>query len=807
MSCILTFHHVSNSQIVLNEICSFNGGILTDEDGDESDWIEILNEGSSPVNLENYSLTKDHESIWYFPSKIINPQEYLLIFASEKNRTSGTLHTNFKISRIGSSIIMRDSTGIIADEIFTPPLQANHTYGLTTDGVAHFKGIFRIATPGSINLFTEFYNGYAEPPLFSVTAGIYQGSQLLTLSAVPGNSIRYTVDGSQPNTQSMLYIQPISIDSSTVIKATSFSNDVTLLPSNCIGNTYIINYNQTLPVFSLSTEPENFFDWNTGIYVSGPNASPIYPYYGSNFWMDWEIPAIVEYFDTDGTRKISQQVGISIHGGSSNRSKAMKSLRLTNRDTYGENDFNYPFFEKKSLDHFKIIVLRNSSGDFNKTHFRDGTLHDLMIGKTNIDLIAYKPAAVFINGAYFGVHNIREKISKHYIEENFGVDKNNIDLLEEDSTVLEGDFVVFNQMYSFITTNNMDDQSNYNIASKMMDVASLTDYYVAETFLSNIDWPYNNVKFWREKKPDAKWRYILNDLDIALGNNGWAPASFDILGRIMGSYGDNNRHVHIFRSLLDNGRFKNYFINRYADLVNTIFSSEYMEQHILKTRNRIAAEMPRHFSKWGNDMSNWDYEIFQIAMPHVYQRPSYAMEQVKAVFGLQAVNPVTLDVWPPQAGIININTITPEILPWTGNYFDGNTIQLTAKPNDGFEFKRWISEEIILANPLLATIAVNPDKANKFTAVYTSSGNGSDITVFPNPVHNNLQIGFVCQVNGTSRIQVYATEGKLVLEKHENAVANEIRYVNLDCEGLPKGYYLIKIINPDVVTSTKFVKL
>lgn len=71
--------------------------------------------------------------------------------------------------------------------------------------------------------------------------------------------------------------------------------------------------------------------------------------------------------------------------------------------------------------------------------------------------------------------------------------------MEEDSTVLEGDFVVFNQMYSFITTNNMNDQSNYNIASKMMDVASLTDYYVAETFLSNIDWPYNNVKFWREK--------------------------------------------------------------------------------------------------------------------------------------------------------------------------------------------------------------------------------------------------------------------------------------------------------------------
>ncbi|MBL0073432.1 MAG: chitobiase/beta-hexosaminidase C-terminal domain-containing protein [Bacteroidetes bacterium] len=133
------------------------------------------------------------------------------------------------------------------------------------------------------------------------------GFSITNIVGVPGNSIRYTVDGSQPNIQSMLYIQPISIDSSTVIKATSFSNDVTLLPSNCIGNTYIINYNQTLPVFSLSTEPENFFDWNTGIYVSGPKCKSHLSILRLQLLDGLEIPALVEYFDTDGTRKISQR--------------------------------------------------------------------------------------------------------------------------------------------------------------------------------------------------------------------------------------------------------------------------------------------------------------------------------------------------------------------------------------------------------------------------------------------------------------------------------------------------------------------
>jgi hypothetical protein len=247
---LLTCGHVSFSQIVLNEICSFNAGNISDDDGDKSDWIEILNEGSAAVNLENYSLTIDNESRWNFPSILVNPQEYVILFASGKNRTSGTLHTNFKIARTGAKLTLRDSYGTVADHVAVPALQANHSYGMTTDGVAHFKGIFRIVTPGSINLFSELYNSLCSSiPEFSIAPGIYQNTQLLTLSAQSGNSIYYTTDGSEPTSQSILYSSPIAINSSTVIKAKSFSNNTSVLPSEMIGNTYLINYQQTLRYF------------------------------------------------------------------------------------------------------------------------------------------------------------------------------------------------------------------------------------------------------------------------------------------------------------------------------------------------------------------------------------------------------------------------------------------------------------------------------------------------------------------------------------------------------------------------------
>ncbi len=798
------FIHSASAQILINEVCSYNGDVVEDENGDEPDWIELYNAGSTPVDLFDFALSGEGSDPWKLPHKILQPQSWLLVFASGKNRTTPNLHTDFKLSKEGETIKLYDPSGALLQELVIPELHLDHSYGPSTDGGSSF-GIFDLATPGSSNTVATIHTGYSSDPSFSQEAGFYNGSTTLVITGGGASQIFYTIDGSIPTVTANLYTGPITIDSTTVIRARAFSALSIELPSRVVTRSYILNYNQTLPVFSISTNPANLWDWNTGIYVLGPNASPAYPYYGANFWQDWEIEGHIEFFETDGQKIFEQDAGISIHGGSSNRTKPMKSLRLTNRSKFGESAFHYKFFDQKDIDDFKLIVLRNSSGDFNRAHFRDECLHELMINKLDIDLNAYRPSAVFLDGFYYGVHNIRERISKFYLEENFGVDGNNVDLLEEDSLVLEGDFTAFNSMYAFITGNDMSVPANFESARQLLDMHSFCDYYIAETFLSNIDWPYNNIKFWRERKDGALWRYILIDLDISLGNLGWAPANFDILGRIMGPYGDNNRHVHIFRSVLQNKNFRQYFINRYADLVNTIFTAEYFSAHIEKVRTRLENEMPMHFAKWGNSMQGWDQEIYQVIMPHIADRPAFAMQQVQDVFSLNEIVPLELDVWPKGAGVIQINTITPGPLPWRGNYFDGNPVTISILPNPGYRFVRWDSDKISLGDPSAPVLMVNPETENRFVAYFSTSNDPDDLMVFPNPANGTAQIGCVLEQEGTGQIEITDALGKVIQLKKDLSLTDGVNQLELDLTLLTSGVYHVSLIAEGVNKSARLV--
>ncbi len=795
-----------SGQIVINEACSYNGNILEDEDGDNSDWIELYNAGNTAVNLDKYALKGNQSASWELPAIMIQAQEYLIVFASGKDRTFPNLHSNFKLSKEGETIRLFDPSRSEVDLLSLPLLHLDHSYGHKPDGYSGNVGIFDMPSPGSSNQNSSQYFGYANQPVFSIQAGVYSGAISLEMIANNAN-IYYTLDGSIPDLNSTQYTTPITINNTKIVRARAYSYQSTELPSELFSNTYILNFDSKLPIFSISTDPANLYDWNSGILVSGPNASPDYPYYGANYWQDWEVAAEIEFFETNGQRKISQTAGISIHGGSSNRTRPMKSLRLSAKNKFGENKFKHTFFDDKSIAEFKNLVLRNSSGDFNKTHFRDGSLHDLMIGKTDIDLMAYRPSAVFLNGNYYGILNIREKISKHYIEENYRINGDDLDLLEEDSLVIEGDFKAFNTMHSFITGNDMNIPGNFSLASSMIDTHSLCDYYIAETYLSNIDWPYNNLKFWRLRQPGSKFRYILIDLDISLGNNGWAPADYDVLGKIMGPYGDNNRHVQIFKKLLNNRGFREYFINRYADLVNTLFSAENVTNHISETRKNLANEMPMHFNIWGNTMQGWEKEINNIVMPYIQDRPSYSMQQVRDVFGLQDIVSVELDVWPPNAGTIRINSIAPSKIPWKGDYFNGNPIDITIVPNPGFTFTKWDSDHIILNDPRSLVLHINPAKSNRFTAFFSNSTELSQLMLYPNPVKDNLQFGCILEEASSARIEIINMQGQKILMKNDLELQRGINKLDLNLDHIGSGIYLLHLITSEGLKTGRFIKI
>lgn len=794
-----------SAQVVLNEVCTHNSTLIKDEDNDDPDWIELFNTGSSDYSLSGHSLSDESGTYWYFPDIKLAPQNYLIVFASGKNRQGSILHTSFNLSKDGEKIRLFNSSDIKIDEAVIGNLQIDHSYGRTPNGSSAAWGIFDQPTPGSSNDSAIAYLGYADNPKFSTDAGFYSESKMLSISVGSASDIvHYTTDGSLPLITSPVYESPIFIDSTVVLRAHAFSVNNSILPSEILTNSYFINYTSALPVISISTDPFNLWDWNNGIYVLGPNASPVYPYHGANFWQEWEIPSHIEFFETNKKQIFGQDAGVSINGGSVSRTRPQQSLRLTAREKYGAAEFNYKFFEEKDIDKFKIVILRNSSGDFNKTHFRDGSLHKHMLGNVDIDLLCYRPSAVFLNGQYWGVLNIREKVSKYYLQENYGIDPENIDLLEEDSSLIQGDFTAFNAMHAFVTSSDMSVQANYDSAGRLIDIESFCDYIIAETFLSNIDWPYNNIKYWRVREPGSKWRYILLDLDISLGNNGWAPAGMDILGRLLGPYGKNNKHVQLLNSLLKNYSFRNYFINRYADLVNTLFSVESMTENISEVKITLESEMPRHFARWGNSMQTWNDEINNVVMPYIESRPGFAMQQIQDTFRLKKQVDVELDVWPPAAGSIKINTIHPR-LPWSGTYFDGVPVTIAAYPNPGFSFVRWQSEKPALVDPTQSSFTVNIDTNNHFAAFFGTTSDAGQLFVYPNPATEMLNLGFVLDKEGTAKIYFSDSFGKVVKRIENKQFASGFNSIAIPVLDMASGVYIMQVITDQGIKSAKII--
>lgn len=801
---LLFCNFVLHGQIVINEVCSFNGNIIQDENQKEYDWIELYNAGNQDVSLSNYTITNCKSEEWVFPNVQIQAKGFLFLYASGKNRKTNILHTSFNLSKAGGRIQLFDNQKHLINELCFPKQQLNHSFGRFPDASDTIR-IFNKPTPDSTNNFSKSFVSYAENPSFSIESGFYNSSKILELTTNSSElSVFYTIDGSIPDSNSNKYTLPVYLDSTKVIKAIALSKDTSVLPSDVVSNTYFINYKSSLAVFSISTNPDNLWDWNHGIFLKGPNADSIYPYYGANFWQDWEVPVHVEFYENNQQLIFEQDAGLSVNGGSVSRTRPMQSLRITARNMYGDNDLSYRFFEDKTIKNFKNIVLRNSSLDFNITHFRDGCLHKLMLNKLNIDLLSYRPAVVFLNGKYWGIQNIRERFSKHYVEENYHFDEDSLDLLEEDTVIIEGNFDDFIQMHHFITSNDMSLKSNYMEAENMIDIESLCDYFIAETFLTNTDWPYNNIKYWKSKSKNSKWRYMLMDLDVSLGIFGWAPAQFDLLGKILSSYGDTNKHVQILKSFLQNPDFKMYFINRYADLINTVFSSSYLKQHIEKVKTVIEAEMPFHFAKWGNDINAWNYEIENVVYPYIENRPVFALQFVGDTFKMKKQVDVELAAYPQKAGLVRINTIIPSDLPWKGKYFDGNKIIIKAIPNPGYRFIHWKAKDIVLENANVDSLIINVDTNTCFTAIYEQYLDENQLLIYPNPIKDFFNLEFIMEDDYKVIQYLYDIYGNVLKMSTYNAFKG-LNVIKTSVAGLKSGVYYVKIDDSKKIKSAKII--
>lgn len=192
----------SGQNLVINELLTSNVNSITDEDNSHEDWLEFYNNGATPIGLLGYGLTDDTAQPfkWTFPQVTLNPGQYLIVWASDKNRRvpGSPLHANFKISSVGETITLTSPSGTTLETVPPVNLQNDVSYGRFPNATGSFTFFFP-ATPNAANTSTT-YTEALSPPLFSQNSGFYTVGFDLSISSLDsGTTIIYTLDGSEPD--------------------------------------------------------------------------------------------------------------------------------------------------------------------------------------------------------------------------------------------------------------------------------------------------------------------------------------------------------------------------------------------------------------------------------------------------------------------------------------------------------------------------------------------------------------------------------------------------------------------------------
>ncbi|MBV5312865.1 MAG: CotH kinase family protein [Prolixibacteraceae bacterium] len=720
----------------INELMSSNGGVLKDNDGDTPDWIEFYNAGTVSVSLKGYGLSdkKAQPFQWIFPDFQLVPGGYLVVFASGKNRVASLvqLHTNFKLDADGESVYMTKPSGELADSVRIGALSLNTSYGRSLKSSTVWT-IFATATPGKENSGTEFPTEKPGLPVFYLPGGVYSSSQKLKLTPPSTkDTIYYTLDGSVPTRISYMYTGEINIGASKVVRARILKAGQ--LPGETVTNSYLITSNKKIPIVSISMNPEDLWDYNTGIYVKGPYAKSENPFFGANFWMDWEKACHFELFETTGNKMIDVDAGTKIYGNWS-RANAQKSMAFYCRKSYGYEEFKYKIFKERPFDEFKDLVLRNSGNDWNNTMFRDGLMTGLTLG-LNLEQQAFRPTAIYLNGEYWGILNIREKINEHMIAAHQDVDADNVTILEGNGTVVTGNSTDYWTMVNFLGNNSLATQANYNKMLEWIDVNSFIDYFSSQIYFRNHDWPGNNIKYWKTNDSGGHWRWILFDTDFGMGIWGSVPSenTLELATATNGPDWPNPPwSTLMLRRLLENTSFRNQFVNRFADLLNSRFLAERVNQAIDRKKDLISDEIGNHLLKWnGGTLGGWQWNVSTMKS-FATSRPANVFNHIRMKFNFQAPQTVTARADSTQ-GSIQLNSLKLTNLPWKGTYFPDVPITLTAIPQAGYRFVKWTG---ITTGSTSATVTLAPKAGLDLTAVFENDGSHYEDVVINEISFNN----------------------------------------------------------------------
>ena len=455
---------------VISEFLADNGSGLKDEDGDKSDWIEIHNPNAFALSLNGWKLS-DSGATWVFPDVQIEAGQYLVVFASDKNRRNpaAPLHTNFKLGADGDSLAVKRPDGSTASSFTFGPQRKDISCAVDASGNAVY---FVTPTPGAANGPSVL--GFVEDPTVNIPRGFYSISQSVSINcATPGANIRYTLDKSTPTeTNGIDYNGPITVSGTTVLRARAFKAN--MLSSNVLTETYfylndvlnqvypsgtaptgwpvngssslngqvmryglnatlkvqytaqqIIDGLRQIPTVSIVTDQANLTDQAAGIYNNAYNEG-----------IAWERPASVEYFNADGTTGFQIDCGLRIRGGYSRYDNYPKhAFRLFFRQTYGKGSLVFPLHSTGTTE-FESIDLRTEENYHysNTTSAENTATHEVFC--RDVQGLVGKPTTrsrsvqLYVNGLYWGLYMTEERAQQDYAATYFGGSSDDYDVVQ-----------------------------------------------------------------------------------------------------------------------------------------------------------------------------------------------------------------------------------------------------------------------------------------------------------------------------------------------------------------------------------------
>ncbi|MDW8418409.1 MAG: CotH kinase family protein [Chitinophagales bacterium] len=734
-----------HAQVVINEYSCANKSQHADATGNYEDWIELYNAGASPVNIGGWYLSdqKGQPTKWQIPAGVTLAAGGRRMFycSARDGLISGQYHTNFKLTQSSGTeeIILANGSGTIVDSVTIIPHRRNHSRGRATDGSPNWR-VFETPTPNATNNTQTAFIDYVPKVVFSLQAGFYTGTQTLTLSCpMPNTTIYYTTNGAVPtNTPSatnLQYTGPITISSTRPIRARAFDNSGQYAGSFTVTNTYFINEPvNTYPVWSVVSN-------NMGSFFSNGN----------------ETMVSIEYFASNNGPRIFQQEGDIRRHGNDSWAYSQKGFRYYSRDVYGyANKMDYQIFPTTQRTDFDVVLIKAAGSDNfpdggsnppNRcAHTRDAYVQTLSEKfNLNVDVRRFKNAITYVNGQYWGIYESRERVDEDYTEYYYDNGEKWVDMLKYwgGLDIEAGSDTAWNNLFNFIINNSMTNPANYAYVQQRLDFMSLIDYIVLNTYTVNSDWLNWNTAWWRGRKPgkEVKWRYNLWDQDntfnlgqnyTGISNTTATASPCDVQSN--STYANTNNphigHIRIFNRLMQNQQFRQLYINRYADLVNTAFYCPNMLNHFDTMIARLAPEMQRHTQRWGSSVAQWNNAV-TFTRNQIAQRCNNVITGLGPCYNVTGPYNVKVNVYPPCAGKVKVNTTIPDDYPFSGVYYGGINVSFKALPATGWVFSHW-------------QLAHTPQPNTTADSIWFDLGNSGDsiVAVFvqQNPTPGNLYV-------------------------------------------------------------------